>query len=143
MNKFLTETQMASLVEAIQTAEDESTGEIRVHIDSTTEAENAKVAWGVFQKLNMHQTKERNAVLFHINFEMRYLTIIGDQGIHAKVSQFFWDEMHDQMTASFAQGRYYEGVRDAILKTGKELKKYFPIQEGNNPNELPNEITFS
>jgi hypothetical protein len=35
---------MASLVEAIQQAEDFSTGEIRVHIDSNTVDNNAKVA---------------------------------------------------------------------------------------------------
>jgi uncharacterized membrane protein len=32
----------------------------------------------------MDKTKERNAVLFHVNFEQKYLTIIGDVGIHEK-----------------------------------------------------------
>jgi hypothetical protein len=41
MGNFLTNQQIASLVEAIQSAEDHSTGEIRVHIDSNTE-NNAK-----------------------------------------------------------------------------------------------------
>ena len=41
MSNFLTDYQMASLVEAIQTAEDHSTGEIRIHIDSTTEVKNS------------------------------------------------------------------------------------------------------
>lgn len=142
MTKFLTDIQMASLVEAIKTAEDHSTGEIRVHIDSTTEQNNAKVAVEVFRTLNMHHTKERNAVLFHVNFEQKYLTIIGDKGIHNAVSQNYWDGLHDKITYEFSQGRYFEGLRDAILETGIELKKYFPIS-GDNPNELPNEITFS
>ncbi|MBP7173901.1 MAG: TPM domain-containing protein [Cloacibacterium sp.] len=143
MNRFLTETQMASLVEAIQTAEDHSTGEIRVHIDATTEGNNAQTAFDVFCRLHMYKTKERNAVLFHVNFEQKYLTIIGDEGIHQKVSQKYWDGLHDKMTSMFAQGNYFEGLRDAILETGIELKKYFPISESGNPNELPNEITFS
>ncbi len=143
MNRFLTEKQMASLVEAIQTAEDHSTGEIRVHIDATTEGNNAQTAVDVFRRLNMHKTKERNAVLFHINFEQKYLTIIGDEGIHQKVSQQYWDDLHDRMTSMFAQGHYFEGVKNAILETGTELKKHFPINESGNPNELPNEITFS
>lgn len=139
---------MASLVEAIQTAEDCSTGEIRIHVDNTTadvsdvKQDNAKVAFAVFQTLCMDKTAERNAVLFHVNFEQKYLTIIGDEGIHAKVHQNFWDRLHDEITAEFAAGRYFEGLRDGILKTGHELKKYFPIT-GNNPNELSNEITFS
>lgn len=142
MADFLTDLQMASLVEAIQDAEEHSTGEIRVHIDSSENANNAAVAFGVFKSLNMEHTQERNAVLFHVNFHQRYLTIIGDEGIHAKVSQVFWDRIHDEATAEFAAGNYLEGLRNAILKTGIELKKHFPVS-GENKNELPNEITFS
>ena len=133
---------MASLVEAIQTAEDHSTGEIRIHIDSTTEGNNAEIAFEVFKKLCKDQTAERNAVLFHVNFEQHYLTIIGDAGIHAKVHQNFWDQLHDKITQEFAKGNYFEGLKNAVLVTGLELKKHFPIT-GKNPNELPNEITFS
>ena len=133
---------MASLVEAIQTAEDHSTGEIRIHIDSTTEGNNAEIAFEVFKKLCKDQTAERNAVLFHVNFEQHYLTIIGDAGIHAKVHQNFWDRLHDKITQEFAKGNYFEGLKNAVLETGLELKKHFPIT-GKNPNELPNEITFS
>lgn len=133
---------MASLVEAIKTAEDHSTGEIRIHIDSTTEGNNAEIAFEVFKKLCKDQTAERNAVLFHVNFEQRYLTIIGDAGIHAKVHQNFWDRLHDKITQEFVKGNYFEGLKNAVLETGLELKKHFPIT-GKNPNELPNEITFS
>ena len=142
MSNFLTNTQMASLVEAIQTAEDHSTGEIRIHIDSHTDDDNAEMAFDVFKSLCMDKTAERNAVLFHVNFEKKYLTIIGDEGIHKKVNQHFWDHMHDYVTSEFAKGKYYEGLKSAILETGIELKKYFPIS-GENPNELPNEISFS
>ncbi|OWK99445.1 hypothetical protein AP75_00405 [Kaistella haifensis DSM 19056] len=142
MSNFLTDYQMASLVEAIQTAEDHSTGEIRIHIDSTTEGNNAEIAFEVFKKLCKDQTAERNAVLFHVNFEQHYLTIIGDAGIHAKVHQNFWDRLHDKITQEFVKGNYFEGLKNAVLETGLELKKHFPIT-GKNPNELPNEITFS
>lgn len=142
MSNFLTDEQMASLVEAIQSAEDHSTGEIRVHIDSTTEGNNAEIAFEVFKTLCKDKTAERNAVLFHVNFEQHYLTIIGDAGIHEKVHQNFWDQLHDQITAEFAKGNYHDGLRSAILKTGFELKKHFPVS-GENHNELSNEITFS
>lgn len=142
MNTYLSDVQMASLVEAIQTAEDHSTGEIRIHIDSNTEGKNAEIAFEVFRTLCKDRTAQKNAVLFHVNFEQKYLTIIGDEGIHEKVKQRFWDRMHDQLTSEFAKGNYFEGLRNAVLQTGIELKKYFPVT-GENPNELPNEITFS
>jgi len=70
----LSDTDVSALVEAIKTAENHSTGEIRVHIDSSTEQENERVAWEVFEKLQMHETKDRNAVLFHVNFAQKYLS---------------------------------------------------------------------
>lgn len=142
MSNFLTNQQIASLVEAIQSAEKHSTGEIRVHIDSTTENHNAETAFGVFKKLCMNNTADRNAVLFHVNFEQKYLTIIGDAGIHEKVHQSFWDHLHDYITSEFAKGNYFKALKSAILETGIELKKYFPVK-GENPNQLSNEITFS
>ncbi|MFB9121223.1 TPM domain-containing protein [Bergeyella porcorum] len=142
MGKFLTDTEIASLVEAIQMAERFTTGEIRVHIDSNTECNNANVAFEVFKTLCMHKTAERNGVLFHINFEKKYLTIIGDEGIHQKVHQEFWDHLHDTLTAEFAKGNYFNALKDAILKTGKELKQFFPTND-NPVNELSDEITFS
>lgn len=141
-SQFLTEQDIASLVEAIRVAEHQSTGEIRVHIDANTETQNAKKAFEVFKVLEMNQTAERNGVLFHVNFEQRYLTIVGDEGIHKKVKQSFWDTLHEKTTTAFKQEQYFEGLRNAILETGKELKKHFPISR-DNPNELPDEITFS
>jgi uncharacterized membrane protein len=142
MKSFLTDQQIASLVEAIQSAEEHSTGEIRVHVDSNTENDNAKTAFKIFEKLCLNKTAEKNAVLFHVNFEQKYLTIIGDTGIHEKVQQSYWDRLHDYITTEFAKGNYYKALKSAILETGLELKKHFPVT-GENPNQLPNEITFS
>lgn len=142
MNNFLTNTEMASLVEAIQTAENDSTGEIRIHIDSTSLNHNAEIAFEVFKRSCKDKTAEKNAVLFHVNFEQKYLTIIGDEGINNCVHQSFWDEMHDYITTEFSKGNFYKALKSSVLKTGIELKKHFPIK-GENPNELSNEITFS
>ncbi len=127
---FLTNTEMASLVEAIQKAEEHSSGEIRVHIDTHSEKDLAKEAIDAFHKLEMQKTQHRNAVLFYISFEQKYLTIIGDKGIHEKVQQHFWDQLHDEITQKFAQKLYFQGLRDALLKTGMELKKTFSCRSG-------------
>ncbi|PZU08092.1 MAG: hypothetical protein DI622_17210, partial [Chryseobacterium sp.] len=104
--------------------------------------DNAKTAFKIFEKLCLNKTTEKNAVLFHVNFEQKYLTIIGDTGIHEKVQQSYWDHLHDYITAEFAKGNYYKALKSAILETGLELKKHFPVT-GENPNQLSNEITFS
>lgn len=141
-NDFLSNSEMDQLVDAIRIAESASTGEIRIHIDHHSTADFAKEALDLFHGLEMQNTKERNGVLFYVNFEHRYLTIIGDEGIHLKVSQTFWDEMHDQITQSFSHKKYFAGLQKAVLETGIELKKHFPTN-GENKNELPNEISFS
>lgn len=143
MRTYLSDEEISALVEVIRTSEAYSTGEIRVHIDSSTDQVNsAEVAFKTFCELGMYKTRDRNAVLFHINFHQKYLTIIGDENIHQKVSQSFWDEIHDEMTSKFSQFQYFQAIKEAVLKTGVELKKYFPIH-GDNPDELSNEITFS
>lgn len=142
MSDYLTNLEIASLVEVIQSAENLSSGEISVHIDSNTQDDCAKTAYKVFNELCKDKTEEKNAVLFHVNFERKYLTIIGDTGIHQKVHQQFWDHLHDYITSEFAKGNYYKALKSGILETGSELKKHFPII-GENPNQIPNEITFS
>lgn len=138
----LTEQEISSLIDAVREAEEKTSGEIRIHIDSHTEPNNAKRAWEVFHNLGMTETAERNAVLLHINFEDKYLTILGDEGIHQKVSQQFWDTLHDRMTALFAENKLCEGIRLGVTETGKKLAEYFP--PGSNPkNELPDEISYS
>lgn len=143
MKTYLSEAEISDLVEVIKTAESYSTGEIRVHIDSSTdEPDNEQLAWDVFEKLEMFNTKDRNAVLFHVNFNQRYFTIIGDKGIHDKVCQNFWDKVYGDIIKEFKEGNFYEGLKNGILATGIELKKYFPAAD-NNPNELSDDITFS
>ena len=44
-----------------------------------------------------------------------------------KSASKFWNDLHDKITSTFSQGQYFEGLRDAILETGLELKKFFPI----------------
>lgn len=141
MKKYLSDKELDGLVNAIHEAEQMSTGEIRIHIDSHKNRIKER-AFKVFKKLKMDKTKHKNAVLLYINFDERYLTIIGDEGIHNKVKSLFWSELHSQMIDDFSRGDYYQSIKKAILKIGIELKKYFPI-EGDNPNELPDEITFS
>jgi len=128
MKPYLTDSQLAQLVETIRTAEDYSTGEIRIHIDSHTEGNNAEIAFEVFTKLCRHQTAELNAVLFHINFEQQYLTIIGDEGIHVKVQQQFWDRLHDQLC-----GRpLFRGAAKSRAGNRPGTEKTFPYYRGQS-----------
>jgi len=128
------------IVNAIKTAETMSTGEIRVHLDNSLKGDPLAKAQAVFVRLGMEHTQDRNAVLFFVSESDRQVAVIGDENIHQHVKQVFWNELLAEMTDSFKNGNFKDGLISAILKTGHQLKKHFPAS-GHNPNELPNEIS--
>ena len=50
-----------------------------------------RVAERAFEKLGMARTRQRNAILFFVVPSRRRFAVLGDEGIHAKVGQEFWD----------------------------------------------------
>ncbi len=135
--------ETALLVNAIQSAEKDTSGEIRVHIDQDlptgkSALEQAKI---VFEHLNMHQTEQRNGVLIYLATNAKQFAIIGDAGIHEVVGNDFWDNIRNHLTTQFKAGKFLEGLEWAILESGNKLKHFFPYQT-NDVNELSNEISL-
>jgi uncharacterized membrane protein len=128
------------IVAAIHTAEQQTSGEIRVHIDKKCSSDPVKRAVEVFEKLGMHQTDLRNGVLIYVSFSDRKLAIIGDQGIDAVVPTDFWVSTKNQMIHCFKENRFADGIIAAITEAGMQLKSFFPYME-NDENELSNEIS--
>lgn len=140
--EFLTPDQEKEIVAAIATAEKNTSGEIRVHIENHTEKPPLERAQEVFQLLEMHKTAARNGVLFYLGVADKNFAIIGDEGIDKVVEDDFWDCTKDAVITQFKKGKFKEGLVDGILKAGERLKKYFPHQD-DDENELSNEISKS
>lgn len=138
---FFTETEQQQIVEAIRLAELNTSGEIRVHIEALCKGEPYTRAKAVFEKLGMHKTALKNGVLFYVAYQDKKFAILGDQGIHAKVSQLFWDEEKELMLQYFKQQQHAQGLCLAITQAGEKLKQYFPYA-ANDTNELSNDISF-
>lgn len=141
MGKILSEAEIKKVTEAIQTAEKNTSGEIRVHIEQKCEEDVLDHAAFIFDKLNMHKTALRNGVLFYVALNSRKLAILGDVGINQKVPKVFWDEIKELMINHFKKGELAEGLSNGILKAGEQLKQHFPYQS-NDKNELSDEISF-
>lgn len=127
--------------DAIVQAELNTSGEIRVHIDKRCKEEPMKMAIAVFEKLGMHKTEQRNAVLFYLAIDDKKLAILGDKGINEAVPTNFWDEIRDLMVSHFKKGEFTDGLSKGIVMAGEQLKSAFPYQS-DDTNELSNEITF-
>jgi len=137
---FLTADQEKALVEAINIAEKNTSGEIRVHIEKSTDLPPMERALEVFHYLKMDATALRNGVLFYIAVESKKFAILGDEGINNKVPENFWDSEKELVFSYFKKGEFSKGLELAILEVGKNLKHYFPYQSDDS-NELSNEIS--
>lgn len=139
---FLTTLEEQEIVDAIQTAEKNTSGEIRVHIEAQNEKPPFERAQEVFFSLNMNMTLARNGVLFYVNVSNKSFVILGDEGINKVVESDFWDCTKDIVLEHFKEKKFKDGLVAGILRAGERLKTYFPFQ-ADDTNELPNEISKS
>ena len=65
-SSFFTKEQQAQILASVKEAEKETSGEIRVHIETSFTGDVLDRAAWVFKKLDMHKTDERNGVLFYL-----------------------------------------------------------------------------
>jgi uncharacterized membrane protein len=141
-SSFFTKEQQAQILASVKEAELETSGEIRVHIESSVKGDVLDRAAWLFEKLGMYKTAERNGVLFYFAVQDRKFAIIGDAGINAKVPAGFWDEISEMLKKNFKEGRFSEGLSEGIIMAGNQLKTHFPHQK-DDVNELPDEISFN
>jgi uncharacterized membrane protein len=141
-SNFFSAAQQEDIRQAIMNAELDTSGEIRVHIENTCKGDALDRALAVFKKLGMEKTTSRNGVLIYLAVKNRKFAIIGDEGIHAAVTENFWESIKNKMLNRFRDNHFTEGLIEAITETGKQLKKYFP-HKSDDQNELSDDISFS
>tara|TARA_R100000935_G_scaffold15425_2_gene30874 strand:- start:92694 stop:93131 length:438 start_codon:yes stop_codon:yes gene_type:complete len=137
---FLTAEEELAVVEAIRTAEKNTSGEIRVHLEAHSNEDVFDRAAEVFDFLHMSNTKLSNGVLIYIAVEDRTIVIMGDKGINDKVPPHFWESTNDAIIKQFKKGAMKQGLVDGILQAGEQLKKHFPYTK-KDVNELPDDIS--
>ncbi len=135
------EDEQQRIKEAVQAAEKNTSGEVRICVEKTCSEEVLDRAAKYFYQLDMHKTKLRNGVLIYLATTDRKFAIIGDAGINQKVPVDFWDQTKVKMVEQFKQGNLVEGVITGIVKAGEQLKSYFPYQT-DDINELPDDVSF-
>ena len=138
---FFNKEQQQQIVSAIQKAELNTSGEIRVHIENHCKGDVLDRAATVFENLKLHKTKLRNGVLIYLAVKDHQFAILGDAGINQKVPENFWDEIKQLMLENFQQGAFANGLAKGIVKAGEQLKKHFPYQE-DDVNELSDDVSF-
>jgi uncharacterized membrane protein len=139
---FFSDEQKKAISAAIAEAEMKTSGELRVHIEETCKDKSAlERIEELFGQLKMHETAERNGVLFYLAIDTRVFAIYGDKGIHEKVQPQFWDAASAIMEQHFREGKFTEGLKAAIAMAGEQLATHFP-HKADDKNELTNDISF-
>jgi len=138
---FFTKDQKLAITKAITQSELQTSGEIRLHIDSNCEVNVLDSATVIFRKLKMHKTELRNGVLFYLAVTDKKFAILGDKGINEKVPENFWDNIKELMLDHFKKQQFTEGLCKGIEMAGEKLKTHFPLQS-NDTNEITNEISI-
>src|SRR5687767_14290172 len=141
--EFFTADEKQKIIEAIQKAEQRTSGEVRVFIESRCRYVDAiDRAAELFFQLGMNKTNERNGTLVYVAVKDRQAAVFGDEGIHQRVGQKYWEDEVNKMMVSFQQAHLASGIAQCIADIGQALYQHFPYNRDTDKNELPDEIVF-
>jgi uncharacterized membrane protein len=140
---FFSSDENARVVDAIKKAEQTTSGEIRVFIESRCRFvdplhRSEEIFWG----LKMDHTEHHNSVLLYVAMKDHQFSIYADKGIHEKLGNEFWQTEVNKMSRHFRENHYLEALIFVIEDIGHALHTHFPYDSNTDKNELPDDIVF-
>lgn len=137
---FLSRLDHDRIVAAIRAAEATTSGQIRIYIQRGELSGDAlEYAQRKFTKLGMHETRERNAILIFVAPRARKFAVIGDEAVHRKCGDEFWDLVVERMRGHFLEENFTDAIVEAIEEAGSLLSRSFP-KTADSTNELSDDI---
>ena len=147
VHAVFTERDLDQIVDAVSRAEATTSAEIRVHLEARVPHRRGQApdalerARALFTQLGMHKTRDRNGVLVYLALEDHKLAIVGDEAIHARVGDAYWQRVRDLMVAHLKAQAPGEAVVQAVEDVGRVLAEHFP-RRPDDPNELTDEVSL-
>lgn len=141
--QYFSPQQMEQIVASIRNAEKQTSGEVRVYIESKNPLVNVlERSAEIFYQLKMEQTDHRNGVLLYVAMQHREVALFADEGIYKKAGGIFWENEMSEMLAYFKSEDIAGGIINCVTHIGETLKREFPYDAANDRNELPDDIVF-
>jgi uncharacterized membrane protein len=141
--QFFSAEENRQIVEAIRQAEKQTSGEIRIFVESKNAfMDPIDRAKEIFFNLKMQETDHRNGVLLYLAMEHKELALFADEGIYEKAGAAYWNNEVKEMIAGFTNDNIGDSIERCILHIGQTLKEKFPYEATTDKNELPDEIVF-
>jgi len=132
----LDDQQIAS---AIAEAEKRTSGEIRVFVSESAIVDPVLEAEKHFVRLDMMKTSQRNGVLIFFAPLSQKFAVVGDEGVHKRCGQTFWEHIIEDMRPLLKKNQFTEAIVHAVHEIGAALAKEFP-PIADDKNELPNRV---
>jgi uncharacterized membrane protein len=145
--RLFSEADFAAIADAVVRAEAATAAEIRVHLERRVprwpgqRADALRRARKVFTHLGMHLTAERHGVLIYLALDDRKLAIVGDEGIHRRVGDTYWEAVRDLMIARLVEGRALDAVLSGVAEVGRVLAEHFP-RRPDDRNQLSDQVSL-
>jgi len=139
------------LTQRVGASERRHSAEVRIHIEASLpwsylwrDATARERAVAMFGKLRVWDTEHNNGVLIYLLLAEHAIEIVADRGVSRRASAQDWQAMVRHMGAAFREGRFEEGLTQALAEVSAVLVQHFPVAGGEaNPNELPDEPSVS
>lgn len=131
------------------------TGEIRICVEAglpnsyllrpgAMRAITRQRALSQFGKLNVWDTEHNNGVLIYLLLAERSIELVADRGLNLYVTAQEWNDMVQRLAQALREGRFEDGLGQAIKEVSSVLEQYFPMAAGQvRPNELPDQPTLT
>ncbi len=139
---YFTAEEQALIKKHIQAAEKETSGEIRVFVESKCSYVNPiDRAKEIFKRLKMERTLDRNGVLLYLAFTDRQFAIYGDVHIFKTFGKEGFVKEAQLLQQHLIKSNVVHGICETITSIGSTLQSHFPYSN-NDKNELPDDIVF-
>ncbi len=133
------------LARRVAASEKRHSGEIRICVEAglpasylwrgATARERAVMQFG---KLRVWDTEQNNGVLIYLLLAEHAIEIVADRGLNRHVSAQDWQAVVQRMGRAFHEGRFEDGLTQALEEVSALLVQHFPLAPGSgDANELP------
>ncbi|AEG91444.1 TPM domain-containing protein [Ramlibacter tataouinensis] len=129
----------------VAASERRHSGEIRLYVEAGLPnsyiwrgATARERAVALFGKLRVWDTEQNNGVLIYLLLAEHAIEIVADRGLARQVEAHDWQAIVAHMRQAFREGRFEDGLTQALEEVSALLVRHFPLAPGQaNPNELP------
>ncbi|HEV3457318.1 MAG TPA: TPM domain-containing protein [Thermoanaerobaculia bacterium] len=133
-SRLLKKIDVERVREAIAAAEHQTSGRVRVSLAPFFWGDVRRAAEKAFTRLG------RRGVLIFVVPARRKFVVLGDEDIHSRVGQDFWDDVTAAIAERFRAGDFTGGLVHGIETAGRELAPSLPYDAAADTGEGPDDV---